>query len=69
MQLKVNGELKDFQQEAVNVKELLELLNIDPSGAGIAVAVAWEVIPRDQWDQYSLSNLAEIEIITARQGG
>jgi len=44
-------------------------LGIDPSGAGIAVAVAWEVVPKDRWETFFLEDSQEVEIITARQGG
>ena len=40
-----------------------------PSRAGVAVAVDGEVVPRACWPETILADGAEIEILTAVQGG
>lgn len=41
----------------------------DGGRLGVAVALAGEVVPRSRWQNTSLSDEAELEIVTAVQGG
>ena len=40
-----------------------------PSRSGVAVAVDGEVVPRTSWTEVALADGAEVEILTAVQGG
>ena len=40
-----------------------------PSRSGVAVAVDGEVVPRTSWAEVALADGAEVEILTAVQGG
>ncbi|MFI2744443.1 sulfur carrier protein ThiS [Zhouia sp. PK063] len=53
--------------EKINVQGLLALLGIATNG--IAVAVNTQVIPKSQWQQYTLHQSEDILIIKATQGG
>ncbi|MFV0457817.1 MAG: sulfur carrier protein ThiS [Actinomycetales bacterium] len=44
-------------------------LGPDGRGLGIAVAVNGEVVPRSTWQATALAEGAEVEIVTAVQGG
>ncbi|SIS58473.1 sulfur carrier protein [Corynebacterium appendicis CIP 107643] len=66
MQLVINGE--KVQTEAANVGELLrERLGEVP--AGTAVAVNGEVAPKSEWEFTQLDDGAQVDILTAVQGG
>lgn len=66
MQLVINGE--KIQSEAANVGELLrERLGEVP--AGTAVAVNGEVVPKSEWESAQLEDGAQVDILTAVQGG
>lgn len=66
MQLVINGE--KVQSEAANVGELLrERLGEVP--AGTAVAVNGEVVPKSEWESAQLEDGAQVDILTAVQGG
>ena len=66
MQLVINGE--KVQTEAANVGELLrERLGEVP--AGTAVAVNGEVVPKSEWESAQLEDGAQVDILTAVQGG
>lgn len=66
MQLVFNGE--KVETEAGSVDKLLrERLGEVP--AGTAVAVNGDVVPRSEWESTHLSYGAEVDILTAVQGG
>ena len=66
MQLIVNDE--EITTEAGSVDKLLrERLGEVP--AGTAVAVNGDVVPRSEWESTHLSDGAEVDILTAVQGG
>ena len=55
-----------------NAQTLADLLSWrldDPRPPGIAVAVNDEVVPRDDWSRWLLTDGDVIEIVTAVQGG
>ena len=68
MNIRVNGEEKTVSLN-LNVHDLLIALEMDPTQAGIAVAVDREVIPKTEWQATELRENSEVEIIRAVQGG
>lgn len=47
----------------------LEQLGLSAQARGVAVAVDGEVVPRERWRAYELSEGARVEVLTAMQGG
>ena len=68
MKIRVNGKDKEVRSN-LNVHDLLIALELNPTQAGIAVAVDREVIPKTQWQKTALHEGSEVEIIRAVQGG
>ena len=68
MKIRVNGEAKEVRLN-INIHDLLIALDLNPTQAGIAVAVDREVIPKTQWQATELRENSEVEIIRAVQGG
>ena len=68
MKISVNGEAKEVRLN-INIQDLLITLDLNPTQAGIAVAVDREVIPKTQWQKTELRENSEVEIIRAVQGG
>ena len=68
MKIRVNGETKEVHLN-INIHDLLIALELNPTQAGIAVAVDQEVIPKTQWQATELHEGSEVEIIRAVQGG
>ena len=68
MKIRVNGEEKTIRPN-LNVHDLLIALEMNPTQAGIAVAVDREVIPKTEWQATELRENSEVEIIRAVQGG
>jgi sulfur carrier protein len=58
-------------QSGVNptIRDVLLGLDIDPDRAGIAVAVDSEIARRGVWPTLTLDDGAQVEIVTASQGG
>lgn len=54
-------------ENTINIYQLLELLNVNPSHC--AVAVRNKVIKKTQWSETQLKNDDEITIINATCGG
>jgi sulfur carrier protein len=67
MSIIVNGESNDAVAPGTTVTGLLEALDV-PS-RGVAVAVDAEVIPRGEWESYTLDDGARVEVLIAVQGG
>jgi len=68
MTVLVNGQAREVGA-GVTVGGLLLALGHDPSGAGIAVAVNGEVVPRSRWDGTALAEDDRVEVLSAAQGG
>ena len=66
--LLVNGEQTEVA-DGTTVTALLERLDVPPDGRGVAVAVDAEVGPRGQWTSHVLGEGAQVEVVTAVQGG
>jgi sulfur carrier protein len=65
----INGESRDVPV-GYPLTKVLRDLDIHPDYAsGVAAAVNDEVIPRDQWEDVTLSDGDTVEIIQAQQGG
>ncbi|HEX8861449.1 MAG TPA: sulfur carrier protein ThiS [Actinomycetes bacterium] len=68
MTVLVNGQAREVGA-GVTVGGLLTALGHDPSGAGIAVAVNGEVVPRGAWPTTALGERDQVEVLGAAQGG
>jgi len=66
MKLIVNKKQVEVERK-VNIYELLELLNVNPSHC--AVAIGNKVIKKTQWSETQLKEADEITIINATCGG
>jgi sulfur carrier protein len=64
----VNGQPHEVSS-GLTVNRLLEALGHDSAGAGIAVAVNGEVVPRGAWPATALRERDRIEVLGAAQGG
>ena len=66
--ISLNGEPTTIQ-DGTTVAELLGTLDVPPEGRGVAVAVDAEVVPRGAWPSVALADGAQVEVVTAIQGG
>ena len=66
MQLVINGQEKDLQSSTTVTQMLKEL---DITGAHIAVALNFQVVPRSNYDQTPLHEGDKVEIVHAVGGG
>lgn len=69
MQVYINGETKIFPEDALNLYQLLQLLELEPEQAGIAVALDRRVIHRQLWPKTEVLSGCQVEIVRAVQGG
>jgi sulfur carrier protein len=65
----VNGAPNGLVQPGTTVRAMLDLLGIDAAARGVAVAVDGEVVPRAEWANAALADAAQVEVLTAVQGG
>jgi sulfur carrier protein len=65
MRVRVNGEEREIAASSVQAL----LAELDYEGTHLAIAVNYDVVPKAEWAERSLSSGDEIEIITPRQGG
>jgi len=68
MELTINNQTKIFAQSTLTIQALLDIEE-PAKQKGIAVAVNNSVIPKTDWDNYTLSPSDQILIISATQGG
>jgi sulfur carrier protein len=68
MTVLVNGQAREVA-DGVTVGGMLLALGHDPSGAGIAVAVNGEVVPRGAWPTMAFGERDQVEVLGAAQGG
>ena len=68
MIVQVNGEPTQLA-EGATVSAVLERLDLERPGRGLAVAVDAEVVPRSEWDVRPLAEGAHVEVLSAIQGG
>jgi sulfur carrier protein len=64
----LNGEHADVD-DGTTIAELLGSLDVPPDGRGVAVAVDAEVVPRGEWPSRVVAGGAQVEVVTAIQGG
>ena len=55
--------------DGITIAELLGTLDVPPEGRGVAVAVDAEVVPRGEWPRRVVADGAQVEVVTAIQGG
>jgi sulfur carrier protein len=68
MKIKLNGEERVFDKE-LSLNELVQTeLNSDEP-KGVAVALNYKIIPKQNWSETVLKENDEIEIVHAVQGG
>jgi sulfur carrier protein len=60
-----NSELR----AGVTIAAALSLLGVELDARGVAVAVDGEVVPRADWESFTLAEDARVEVLTAMQGG
>lgn len=68
MRIRLNGTDREVEAEAT-IAAVLPLLDVGPDARGVAVAVDAEVVPRRAWASVSLAEGAQVEVLTAMQGG
>jgi thiazole synthase len=64
----LNGEQVELA-EAATVAEAVAASGADPGGAGLAVALDGEVVPRREWDSTVVREGHKVEVVAAVQGG
>lgn len=64
----LNGQRADVHA-GETVVAVLARLGLDVDARGVAVAVDGEVVPRDAWESFALGEDAQVEVLTAMQGG
>ncbi len=64
----VNGSSTDIEDGAT-VSDLLGRLDVPAEARGVAVAIDAEVVPRGAWATTPLQAGAQVEVLTAIQGG
>jgi sulfur carrier protein len=64
----VNGNEHDVAA-GTTVAALLRTLDVPPEGRGVAVAIDAEVVPRGEWSSCVVEDGAQVEVVTAVQGG
>jgi len=68
MKVRLNGESTEVAAGAT-VADVLALLELADAPRGVAVAVDAEVVPRALWRERRLAAGAQVEVVTAIQGG
>jgi len=64
----VNGQPRE-SSDGTLLSDVLLSLGIEPGARGVAVAVDGEVVPRASWESLELPEDANVEVLTAMQGG
>ncbi|CAN5537385.1 sulfur carrier protein ThiS [soil metagenome] len=68
LSIQINGEPQDVPA-GLSIADLLRRLGRDPEVPGIAVALGGGVVPRAKWSDTLVEDGADVEIVTAIQGG
>ena len=68
MELKINNQLKQFENDILSVQDLLDI-EFPNKQNGIALAINNTVIPKTDWPSHFPKATDDILIITATQGG
>ncbi len=64
----LNGQRSDVRA-GESIGAVLANMGLDTDARGVAVAVDGEVVPRAQWQSFTLYENARVEVLTAMQGG
>jgi sulfur carrier protein len=64
----LNGEPRELHERAT-VADAVDASGAPESRAGVAVAVAGEVVPRSGWSERTLAEGDQVEVLQAVQGG
>ncbi len=65
----LNGEPRGDLHAPLTVRALLDAVEVDADARGVAVAVDAEVVPRAEWETYSVIDGSRVEVLIAVQGG
>ena len=68
MRVTVNGRPRELPRGAT-VARMMEMLEVSPTGRGVAVALDGEVVSRSHWTDTELHEGALVEVVAAIQGG
>ena len=68
MLLIINNQTKQYKRSPFTLEELMEL-ELKGKTKGVAIALNYQVIPRNNWADTLLNDNDSILIITATQGG
>jgi sulfur carrier protein len=68
MKVVLNGEPCELP-EGASVADAVGASGVPESGAGVAVAVEGEVVPRGEWASVPLAEGQRVEVLQAVQGG
>lgn len=68
MKVVLNGDPHDLRDGAT-VIDAVDASGAPASGAGVAVAVDGEVVPRGRWGEEELADGQHVEVLQAVQGG
>jgi sulfur carrier protein len=64
----LNGESTPFRA-GETLDAVLASLGLMATSPGVAIAVDREVVPRAEWETFTLAEGASVEVLTAMQGG
>ncbi|CAB4913145.1 unannotated protein [freshwater metagenome] len=56
-------------RDGATIADLLADLGVEPQARGVAVAVDGEIVPRSLWGTHTVPAGADVEAVTAVQGG
>tara|TARA_Y100001936_G_scaffold216753_1_gene228192 strand:+ start:358 stop:567 length:210 start_codon:yes stop_codon:yes gene_type:complete len=66
--IKVNGEIKEIKENQ-SIVLLLEFLGFNFDLKGLAIALNWEIVHRENWSSTYLQNGDMVELVKPVQGG
>lgn len=67
MKIKLNDMVYNNVEEGTNLASFIDKLGLKPQG--IAIAINYEVIPKNKWEETILSDNLELMLIHAISGG
>lgn len=68
IRVRLNGRERELPP-AATVPDALRALGLGEEPRGVAVAVGGEVVPRGRWGETPIADGAQVEVVTAVQGG
>ncbi len=69
MRVYLNDTLIEVPQDTILQNLLISQLNISTEKKGVAVAVNENIVPKNEWEKYTLHENDRILVIIAAQGG